>query len=241
MFRRSMFVGNIELIKQAGFDSVMIGWRDGDRIEKVEKARNAGLFVENIHAPTYNSDDFWSDNLNGENYMECLLTCVEDCKKYNIPTVVAHISYHNTPPPNNIGIQRFKRIAKKAEQNNINIALENTGTAEHIHYIFNNIPSEKLGFCFDSGHQVFTPDIDFLELFGNRLMAMHLNDNDGKEDLHLLPFDGIVDWKKTTHQLKCIQYKGAIAFEVSEDKYTPETFCAQVFNRANRLLDMINI
>ena len=101
MFKTSMFdcdmfslprIEFYKLMQQAGFDSVMIGWRDDDRIEKLEKARNAGLLIENIHAPTYNSDNIWLDNLNGEDYMECLLTCIEDCKKYNIPTMVVHIS-----------------------------------------------------------------------------------------------------------------------------------------------------
>jgi sugar phosphate isomerase/epimerase len=240
VFKTSIFDGNFNTIKQAGFDSVMLGWRDDNRNEKPEMARNAGLLIENIHAPTYNSDYMWTDNLNGEDYMECLLSCIEDCKHHIIPTMVTHISYHNTPPPNNTGMRRLKRITEKAEQNNINIAIENTGQVEHIHYIFNTISSVKLGFCFDSGHQNLSPETDCLELFGNRLMAMHLNDNDGKEDMHLLPFDGSIDWNKIARQLKDIQYKGAIALEVSWEKYAPETFYETAFTRVEKLLNMMN-
>lgn len=45
-----------------------------------------------------------------------------------------------------------------------------------------------------------------LDKYGDRLIATHLNDNlgvsdfDGKvtwtDDLHLLPFDGIIDWRQ---------------------------------------------
>lgn len=233
-----------KLLKQVGFDNVVIGWRDDDRLTNLEVARNAGLFIENIHAPTFNSDDFWLDNLKGEDYTERLLASIEDCKIYGIPTMVVHICYSNTPPPGITGFQRLNRITDKAEQNNINIAFENTGATEHIHYIFNNIPPEKLGFCFDSGHQnLMNSNIDCLEEFGSRLMALHLNDNDGNGDMHLLPFDGTVDWNKVTQHLKSIQYEGALAFELfsQKDKYTPLNFYREAFNRANRLLAMINM
>jgi sugar phosphate isomerase/epimerase len=159
--------------------------------------------------------------------MKCLLASIEDCKRLNIPTVVAHLSYSESPPPNDVGLGRTKQIVEMAEQSNVNVAFENTGANAHIHHIFNNIKSERLGFCFDSGHQnLVKTNIDCLKEFGNRLMAMHLNDNDGNNDAHLLPFEGTVDWDKITQQLKYIQYKGAIAFEVDSNKYdyTPEEF-----------------
>jgi len=275
MFKTSMFDVNpyslpmydeYKYIKRAGFDSVMLGWRDNNEIENVEKARNAGLLVENIHAPFTNADSIWLDNLNGENYMKQLLTSVGDCKEYNIPTMVVHLSNeYNPPPPSSIGIKRLKRITEKAEHDNINIAFENAFALDHIRFTFDNISSQKLGFCFDSGHQnCMTPDCDLLAEFGQRLMAMHLNDNLGAHeqnkhidillyekgsiewtrqvDLHLLPFDGTIDWSKITRQLKAAQYKGAIAFEVHafKGKYTPEEYYTEAFNRANKLWTMAN-
>lgn len=42
----------------------------------------------------------------------------------------------------------------------------------------------RLGFCFDSRHcNVFTPDVDFLSLYGDKLMALHLHENNGVERL----------------------------------------------------------
>jgi sugar phosphate isomerase/epimerase len=38
---------------------------------------------------------------------------------------------------------------------------------EYLERIFQDIQSERLGFCFDSGHcNVFTPNVDFLALYG---------------------------------------------------------------------------
>ena len=244
MFKISIFEGDTSLIKQAGFDSVMLGWRDDDRKEKPDRFRKAGLHIENIHAATKNSDDFWLDNLNGEDYMNCLLTSINDCKEYNIPTMAVHLIYGSVPPPpDTIGIERLKRITEKAEHDNINIAFENTGSAECVRFVFDNIPSKKLGFCFDSGHQNLSAPDDLLEEYGDRLMAMHLNDNFGTDDLHLLPFDGNIDWNKITRQLKNVKYKGAIAFEINNSNYaqwSPEKFYEEAFNRATKLWDMVN-
>jgi len=270
MFKTSMFDLNpcslpmyeeYKFMKQAGFDSVMLGWRDDNRKEKPDKARNAGLLIENIHAPFKNGDSIWFDNLNGDDYMECFLTSINDCKEFNIPTMVVHLcNAKNAPSPNNAGIERLKRIAEKAEHDNINIAIENGYTPDDIHYVFDNIPSKKLGFCFDSCHQNYmTPNRDLLDEFGKCVMALHLSDGFGipeniihekgtrewisQVDVHLLPFDGNINWNKITGQLKDIQYKGAIAFEVHSciGEYTPEEFYSEAFNRANKLLSMINI
>lgn len=77
-----------------------------------------------------------------------------------------------------IGIERMKRIVDIAEQLNVNVAIENMSRPEYLERIFRDIQSERLGFCFDSGHcNVFTPNVDFLALYGDKLMALHLHDN----------------------------------------------------------------
>ena len=270
MFKTSMFDVNpyglpmyeeYKFMKQAGFDSVMLGWRDDNRHEKPDKARNAGLLIENIHAPFKNGSSLWFDNLNGDEYMERLLTSIDDCREYNIPTMVVHLcNANNAPPPNDTGIERLKRIAEKAERDNINIAIENGYTPDDIHFVFDKIPSKKLGFCFDSSHQNYmTPNRDLLAEFGEYVMALHLSDNFGmpenithekgsiewirQVDVHLLPFEGNIDWNKITRQLKNINYKGAIAFECHsyDSEYTAEKYYAEAFSRADKLWTMANI
>ena len=51
---------------------------------------------------------------------------------------------------------------------------------------------------------VFTPEENFLNVYGNRLFAMHLHDNDGQSDLHLIPFSshGTINWEEKISLLK---------------------------------------
>jgi sugar phosphate isomerase/epimerase len=59
----------------------------------------------------------------------------------------------------------------------------------YIDNIFKNIKSDRLKFCYDSGHEnCFTPGADFLAKYGDKLAALHHHDNDGSSDQHLLPF-----------------------------------------------------
>ena len=43
---------------------------------------------------------------------------------------------------------------------------------------------------------------------------MHLHDNDKSDDLHLLPFDGTIDWKTVITKLKECNYEGPITLEI---------------------------
>ncbi|MHC1746973.1 MAG: TIM barrel protein [Cellulosilyticaceae bacterium] len=70
-------------------------------------------------------------------------------------------------------------------------------STKHLNYIFANIQSERLDFCYDSGHEYYNhPETDCLSRYGDKLFAVHLDDNFGDDDTHLLPFDGAVDWNK---------------------------------------------
>lgn len=246
------------LIKQAGFDGTMISWKyfeDNPNTNKDQNpnlARQQGLYVDNIHTPFDGVNNLWCDNLDGEDYVSCISSCIDDCAKHEIPTMVVHLSSDNNPPPvNNIGLYRIMKIVDKAEQKGINIALENLRKPEYLRYVFDNINSERLKFCFDSGHQnCRTPNEDFLSQYGNKLVALHLHDNEGlihlegPEDQHRLPFDGTIDWHKIMRNLKQIGYQGSVALEITNLGYehlidNPFEFLQLAFDRAKKLQQMI--
>ena len=107
--------------------------------------------------------------------------------------------------------------------------------------VFKNIQSERLKFCFDSGHEkYYSPQLDLLALYGDKLAALHLHDNDGTEDTHALPFTGKVDWKKVAARLNAIPYSGAIALETLNQGFEyitdPVEFLKIALDRAKRIL-----
>ena len=236
-------------IKQAGFDGVTLWWHDdfgdNDFRSNPELARNAGLFVENIHMPFEDVNNLWLDNIDGNTLLDYLLWLIDDCREYNIPTMVVHLSKGNNPPPlNELGLNRIKRITDKAEKYNINVTYENLRRLDYLEYVLGNVNSLRAGFCYDSGHHnCWASDKDLLLQYGSRLMSLHLHDNDGIDDQHRLPFDGTIDWSVTMNKIAKTGYTGAIAMEainMGYEELPPNVFLHLLFERAKRLKALMN-
>lgn len=104
-----------------------------------------------------------------------------------------------------------------------------------------NISSDRLCFCFDSGHERFySPERDLMAEYGNRLAALHLHDNDGENDAHMLPFTGKVDWVWVKRRLTECDYRGAVALETLNRGFKhvkdPVEFLGIALERAKAIL-----
>lgn len=213
-----LFEDRYKLIKEAGFDCVMLWWSDqfgrGEDYQKdVQYARNAGLHIENIHTPVHEQNFLSLNNLAGESVFQTYLQCVEDCYVNDIPTMVIHLP-DDSNPIDKIGIERLKAIVSQAENKKIQIAFENLANINNLTFVLEMFTSKYVGYCYDSCHHInYSPDIDLLKLFGNRLFALHLQDNGGKRNQHQLPFDGNINWVNVMDSISDTKYKGATSLE----------------------------
>ena len=106
--------------------------------------------------------------------------------------------------------------------------------------------AEVLGFCFDAGHANLV-GIDFekfLTTLGHRLKVLHLHDNDGRADLHQIPYTftrtrentSSTDWEGLLRGLTAIKFDGVLSFETApvlkafpkEMKYETLKFIASI-------------
>lgn len=240
-----------KLISKAGFDGILLWWsndfgRDGDGINQYlkgpELARKAGLHVENIHAPVENQNKLWDDNLEGIAVKECYLKCIDDCSKFEIPSMVIHLP-NNDHICNSIGLNRINEIIEKAEKRNINVVFENMRNLNNLDFIFENVQSSLIGFCYDAGHHYrHYPDLDMLSKYGAKLKAIHLHDNNGKLAEHGLPFDGSLNWNVIMRNLASQNYQGHVAIESMNWEYehlTINEFLAEAYKRARKLEQMM--
>ena len=83
--------------------------------------------------------------------------------------------------------------------------------------------SPHLGICFDAGHlhRSLSHGVTqqshgaYIQKAGDRLMALHMHDNMGKNDDHLLPFcQNGMDWKAFLKALLATDYDGLFNFEI---------------------------
>jgi len=243
------------LIKQAGFEGVLLWWDFADGGEdyrlQPELARRAGLFVENIHAQFDGIYHIWEDSAAGQAVFDYHLQCVDDCAAHEIPTMVVHAHKRGIPMPadTRLGLERFKRIVDRAEGLGVNVAMENQRSPTQMTLaaqLLEGIASPRFGFCLDSGHHNAReiPEVDMLARFGHRLMALHLHDNDTTDDMHLLPFDGTTNWPAQMRAIAETGYRGPTTLEVVNERYEhlpPEEFLALAYKRAKQLDGLLHV
>lgn len=218
----------LQRIKQAGFNATSLWWGDEDGAEKhrqPELARRIGLAVDNVHAPYGNTNALWEDGIEGEAYLQTLLSCIGDCSLHGMPTAVVHITRLSIRPEvTRIGMDRVKRLVEFAEQKQVNLAIENLNSIPHLDSIYAELSSERLGFCYDSGHEHFIhPNADCLSRYRNKLFAVHLHDNCGDNDAHLLPYDGTIEWDAVRAKLKACREIPYLTLEVDFKREHPKS------------------
>ncbi len=223
----------ILLCKKVGFEEIFLSDCDKEKLDipsLCKKAREEDIYVQSLHAPFNKSDDMWDEEGElGDIAVNELLHYAEICADNEIPIMVTHafIGFDTDRVPTQAGIERYGRVAKRAGELGVKLALENTEGDEFLAALMEALKGEKsTGFCWDSGHeQCYNYGRDLLSLYGDRLFCTHLNDNLGirdyngrifwHDDLHLLPFDGIIDWQNAAEKLSRCGFNGTLTFELN--------------------------
>ena len=131
-------------------------------------------------------------------------------------------------------IERMRRAAEWAEQRRLDIYFENHNKEPdeaEIHYMprdvaetrrfFEAVPSPRFKWACNVGHAELVPDgfDGFLDAFGvERIGHVRLHDTHGRYEAHLLPGQGIVDFRRVFRRLAALGYKGAFSLDFG----TPE-------------------
>ena len=83
----------------------------------------------------------------------------------------------------------------------------------------------QLRVCLDTGHCAvfeYSPGKAVRQISGELLGALHVHDNNGREDQHKLPYDGIIDWADFARALREVNFSGVLSLETGYKKNLPE-------------------
>ena len=138
----------------------------------------------------------------------------------------------------------LQELSPVIRRTGVPIALENTfeDRFEVIAEIFGAFPPEIVGLCYDSGHGHLGENrgLDFLAAHGDRLLALHLHDNDGVGDQHQPPYMGTLDWARLATVLAGSAYCRELSFEIAM-RCTPfseiDPFLADAFSRCRQFAE----
>ena len=237
----------IRLMKENGFEATFLGCEGANFDEVVEKLQQAGITVDNLHAPFNKINDMWLPGEAGEEMLARLIRCVEKAAAHGIPVIVVHISSGTKPPLiNDIGNERFARLMEAARENNVTIAYENQRMLANIALMFERF--EDAGFCWDIGHEAcFTNGREYMPIFGDKLVALHIQDNNCEfnKDIHLIPYDGSIDFDKAAKMIAQRGYQGTVMLELIKknsnvyDNVSAEDYYKKAAEAARRFRDAI--
>ncbi len=223
----------IDAIKDAGFKKVFVEWYDMDwdptQKQQVDYARQQGLEVIFAHLGYQNINEIWVEGEAGDAMVDRYCRDIDDCIENGIDLVMMHLSSKFTAPgPNETGLERIRKIVRHGLEKGVRVAFENTKIPGYQEYVLARIP--EAGNCYDSGHchAHFHDEYDF-SLFKDRFYCVHLHDNMGEEDEHLLPGDGTIDWPVLMKQLKDNGYDGPLTLELAYHRQYPEKMSVQEF------------
>ncbi|MBQ8357451.1 MAG: sugar phosphate isomerase/epimerase [Clostridia bacterium] len=205
-----------------------------------EAADRYGITVSQSHAPF----PLW---LKGEDTYNAYMIMVLEklcavCEAIGCPHMVAH-PINRTLKENewSTNMELYRAILPTAKRHGVKICLENLFTVHtgrvlegvcadaeeacrYVDALNAEAGAEVFGFCFDVGHaNLLHKDLRrYINTLGHRLSILHIHDNDGQNDLHLMPYTqsryrqvctNALDWESFILGLKDIGYRGTLCFE----------------------------
>ncbi|MBQ8813260.1 MAG: sugar phosphate isomerase/epimerase [Lachnospiraceae bacterium] len=242
----------INIIADQGFCATFTVMMEKKRHVRVaELLAKKGIEYETIHAPFGHINDMWLDCEGGETMYQELTDCIDCCVLSGAPIMVVHLSSGQNPPPvTDIGRERFTKLVEYAGRKNIRIAFENQRMLSNVAWAMESFGEDApVGFCWDCGHEAcFTPGTEYMQMFGKRLICTHIHDNFGvyNQDDHLIPFDGVMDYKRVAEHIRNSGFTGSLMLELAAkkshiyDEMPAEVYLERAASAAKRLAALVD-
>ena len=133
-----------------------------------------------------------------------------------------------------LNFEFFNKLCDVAENHGVTICYENMpflnlpiSSVKQILDFVKTINRASFKVCLDTGHcAIFGDDLgQAVELIGNEyLYALHVHDNDGNNDQHLNPYQGVINWDKFKSSLQNINYNKVLSLETKVNRnHYPES------------------
>ena len=233
-------IQRVECLYQAGFRYVDLsmytifsgdplfadGWENYALDLKAYAAERGMTFVQ-AHGPNVN-------NFKGEEgFADAVWKTrrgLEVCQLLGIPNMVVHPGWSRDVSDRETWFAENRRFYSAMfadmERCGVNILCENSTrvnlpasayyliTGEEMRAFIDFVDHPRFGGCWDTGHaNVEGNQYDEIVALGDKLYAIHFNDNRGKQDEHIIPYMGTMNVDEVMHALLDVGYKGVFTFE----------------------------
>jgi len=192
-------------------------------IDQIERWLNAtGLKLLNLHA-SHGREKYWNSFLEYQRLagVELVQNRITMAARLGAEVVIIHVPSSAGEEVRQAMLgpvrQSLEAVLPFAKRHGVRVAIENMESDDFwmLTTLLNEYDADVLGLCYDSGHgNIDGRGLDNLEKVKDRLIALHLHDNDGTDDQHKIPFTGTVDWERLARLIAASPYSSCLNLEV---------------------------
>ena len=224
------------LLKKSGFDAVDYSffWQDPSNsilddnyLERAYKTKELlakyDLVCNQAHAPIGDTAFNSPINLSHSEYRD-----IVRAMEYSSVIGAKHIVVHSLKTP--LGVSQVEINAKYyqsfepyCKQFGVKIAVENLypsrnlDTPDKVNDVLKQLDPDYFVSLVDVGHanlQHYPPESFIRKILPGRLQGLHIHDNHGESDEHIVPYMGNIRWECVLEALAEINYSGDFTFEL---------------------------
>jgi L-ribulose-5-phosphate 3-epimerase len=228
----------LERMKQAGFDAVAFGHKtthfpyfDRRRVAEIaELCAKLDLFVDYVHTPIDLSLDLSCENAHARAAtIEVCKSAMDAVQELGGRAITVHLTNKEYMSGEEmdarvpLAVDSIRILGEYAAENKVLFCLENLPYPFAYHRILERVLEAYEGnsvyLCLDSCHiSMGNPKpFDYIESNLHRIKTMHLSDNFGDRDLHLVPYTGTFDFDRLATMLGESNYDGNVMLENSRE------------------------
>ena len=225
-------------------------------------ANKKGIYFQSIHAKHHPMREIWFANEKSDtvsNIIADLRDSIISAKKVGVDRVVMHVyTGFYKEDPTVLGLKRIGDVLETAQKHGVKLCFENLEGEQFLDAVlteYHNCEYAKM--CYDCGHENCYATHKVVDKFKDKIFALHINDNKGirskdkiltgKDDMHLVPFDGNVDFNRVINIIKHAKLENELTFELKfckdeiADKYRQMNFDDYLSLAKERMIKVANL
>lgn len=219
----------IPLISESGFSFIEISRKHLFSPVPLKKIEKYGLKVWAVHGSlgfnsTSNNEEIRKKEIEKEIEIMKKFECFSPC------IYVVHYLNRFLEPSFGIAFRKsIEELLSFAEKTGFNLAIETVPNklsnerypdSKEIVEFVRSFKSNSISICMDVNHSNLAENIEkAIDNCSGLISNVHISDNLEVEELHLVPGEGIIDFKKVVKTLKISGYKGPLNLECHTPDY----------------------
>ncbi len=234
---RAFSLSDLEHLRRQGIRQIELSTNCYERLQDPAGFRElaaalagAGIAVNSIHVPFY-QDGFVTiadpDPRTRQLAMDMARLCLERLETLGGRCLVIHPSGEPIADGERAGrlalcVESLRALLGEAGAAPARIAVEClprtclANKAGELLAILDTVGEGALGVCVDVNHaNLYEDAVEATRRYGARILTLHISDNDGLDERHWLPGQGIIPWREWLAALVATGYAGPLMYEVN--------------------------